>query len=360
MEHWVPRHQNQHGHARRTALLLSNFFVFLAMALASSVQVSAKPFQRNDRINIIVGYEPGGGYDVYGRFVGRFLGKHLAGQPNLVVQNMPGAGSLRAANHIYNIAPKDGTTIGIVGQSIPMMQLLEAPGILFDADRFVWLGRLADLDAVLAVWSNAGVRSVEDLKSKEVAVAVGGALSGSELYPIFLNKLVGTRIKSVRGYSVREQMLALERGEIDGSFGVVFSQINAQNPSWISDGRIQFLIQIGLQRRPSMPDVPTLAELATNENNRRIMMAISGGDILGRAFIAPPDTESGRAAELRKAFEAMTKDAEVLEAAAREKVDINPLSGEETQALVQQYKKLPPEIVSVLKQTILEDKKDRR
>lgn len=166
----------------------------IALLLASACVASAAPFQSKDRINLIIGYEPGGGYDVYGRFVARFLGKYLSGQPRVVVQNMPGAGSLEAANYIYNIAPKDGTTIGTVSQSIPMMQLLDTPGIKFDADRFSWLGRMSDVDTVLGVWHTAPVETVEDAKNNKITVSIGGALSGSELYVLFLNKLIGTKI----------------------------------------------------------------------------------------------------------------------------------------------------------------------
>src|SRR5262249_108365 len=153
----------------------------------------------------------------------------------------------------------------------PMMQLFETPGIMFDTDRFAWLGRVSDLDAVLGVLPATGVRSFDDLKHKEIALAIGGALSGSELYPIFSNKLLGAKFKSVSGYSAREQQLALERGEIDGTFALVFSQLKAQNPTWLSEGKIRLLVQIGLQRRASMPDLPTLVELATNEDDRRIL-----------------------------------------------------------------------------------------
>ena len=213
---------------RSRNLLLRRIAAAVAMLFPVGVPASAAPFQSKDLITIIVGFEPGAGYDMYGRFVARFLGKYLTGQPRVVVQNMPGAGSLRAANYIYNIAPKDGTTIGILGQSTPMMQLFGTPGIMFDTDRFGWLGRVSDLDAVLGVLATTGVRSIDDLKRKEIAVAIGGALSGSELYPIFANKLLGTKFKSVAGYSAREMQLALERGEIDGSFALVFSQLKAQ------------------------------------------------------------------------------------------------------------------------------------
>lgn len=341
----------------RSAKMLRRIVVAAAMLFVMDGAASAEPFQSGDVINLVVGYEPGGGYDVYGRFVARFLGKHLTNQPRIVVQNMPGAGSLRAANRIYNVAPKDGTTIGILGQSLPLMQLLDTPGILFDVDRFGWLGRVADLDAVLGVWSTVDVHSIEDAKKKEIAIGAGGALSGSELYPVFLNKLIGTKFKMVTGYSGREQHLALQRREIDGSFALVFSHLKVQFPSWLSEGNIRLLLQVGPQRRAYMPEVPTLVELAKNEHDRSILTAISSGDVLGRAFVAPPDTDRGRLAELQRAFDAMAKDPEVLEAAAKQSLHLNFLSGADTQALVHQYKQLSPAVVSSLKSTILEAKR---
>jgi tripartite-type tricarboxylate transporter receptor subunit TctC len=330
-----------------------------AIFTASEATVAA-PYQSRDRISIIVGFEAGGGYDMYGRFVARFLPKYLPGQPSVVVQNMPGASSLLAANHIYNIAPKDGTTIGIVGQDIALMQLLERPGIMFDVDRFYWLGRLSDEDEVLSVRAAARIGSIEDLKSKEIPVAVGGALSGSSLYPIFLNDRLGTKIRSVRGYSVGQQALALERGEIDGSFGLTYSYFKTQHPSWLTNGTVKMLIQIGQQRHESMPDVPTLAELAKTDEDRGILSAISGGDILGRAFIAPPGTDEDRLKELRQAFDAMAKDPEVIKAAQEEKLDLDYMDGAATQALVHQYQELSPSVVTSLKHTVLEAAKGSR
>ncbi len=344
----------------RSGLRISTIAAAVTIFFAIGFPALAAPFQGKDLINVIVGFDPGAGYDMYGRFVARFLGKYLTGQPRVVVQNMPGAGSLRAANYIYNIAPKDGTTIGILGQSVPIMQLLGTPGILFDSDRFEWLGRISDIDAVLGVWSTVGVQSIEDVKHKEIAIGIGGALSGSELYPIFLNKLVGTKIKAVAGYSAREQQLAIERGELDGSFALLFSQIKMQNPFWLSDGKIKLLVQIGLQRRASMPDVPTLIELVRNEDGRAIMKIISSGDILGRSFVAPPDTDKDRLAELRQAFDDMAKDPEVIEAAAKEKLNLNHLSGPDTQLLVHQYKELSPAVAASIKQTILDSEASHR
>jgi tripartite-type tricarboxylate transporter receptor subunit TctC len=331
-----------------------------ALFVGTAVRVSAAPYQARDRINLVIGYEAGGGYDVYGRFVARFLGSHIPGEPQIVPQNMPGAGSLRAANYIYNVAPKDGTALGTLSQSIPMMQLLGTPGILFDADKFSWIGRASDVDTVLGVWSTAGVDSVDDLKKKKIAVAVGGALSGSELYVMFLNKLVGTNIQPVAGYSGKTAQLAMERGEIDGSFSLLLNQSRVQNPQWFSEHKLKVLVQIGVERRASIPDVPTLTELATSDDDRKILAAVSGGDILGRTFVGPPGMDPERFALLHKGFDAILHDPQVLAAAEKQKLDINYLSGEATQQLVHQYQALSPATVERIKAIVAEADGERK
>ncbi|MFN4283083.1 MAG: Bug family tripartite tricarboxylate transporter substrate binding protein [Alphaproteobacteria bacterium] len=319
----------------------------LAFGLAPSA--SAAPFQNRDRINLVIGYEAGGGYDIYGRFVARHLSKHLTNGPTIVPQNMPGAGSLRAANFIYNVAPKDGTTIGTVSQSIALMQLLETPGLLFEVDKFSWIGRMSDVDTVLGVWHTAGVRSIADVKTREIAVAVGGALSGSDLYVRFLNALAGTKIKPIAGYSAKQAQLALEREEVHGSFSILFNQMKAQQPAWFSENKLLILVQIGNERRATLPNVPTLTELATNDEDRRMMAVISAGDTVGRTLIGPPDMQPDRLAELRRAFNATMADPEVLAEAAKMQLDINPLTGDKLQALTEEQKRLPPAAVARIK-----------
>jgi tripartite-type tricarboxylate transporter receptor subunit TctC len=339
-----------HGFRRGIArIALSATVLFLAMA-----PTVAAPYQAKDRINLIIGYDVGGGYDVYGRFVARFLGAHLSGEPQVVPQNMPGAGSLRAANYIYNVAPKDGTSIGTVSQSIPMMELLGTKGIMFEADRFSWIGRISDVDTVLGVWSTAGVSNIADLKRKQIAVSVGGALSGSELYVMFLNNLVGTKIRPIPGYSAKTAQLAMERGEIDGSFSLLLHQAQVQHPDWFREHKLRILVQIGTERRPEIADVPTLTELAANDDDRRILAAVSAGDILGRSFVGPPDMDADRLAQLRHGFDAMVRDPEVIAAADKQKLDINALNGDATAALVRQYKALSPAIVEKIKTVIAE------
>jgi len=327
-----------------------------ALALGAAPVAEAAPFQSRDRINLVIGYDVGGGYDIYGRFVARHLGKHLTNGPSIVPQNMPGAGSLRAANFIYNVAPKDGTTIGTVSQSIAMMQLLETKGLLFEVDKFSWIGRMSDVDTVLGVWHTAPVRTIQDAKTQEIAVAVGGALSGSDLYVRFLNALVGTKIKPIAGYSAKQALLALEREEVHGSFSILYNQMKAQQPTWFSESKLRILVQIGTERRAALPDVPTLVELVTSEDDRRMMTVISAGDVVGRTLIGPPDMQPGRLAELRRAFDATMADPEVLAEAAKMQLDINPLSGNKLQALTEEQKRLPPATIARIKAIAAESK----
>jgi tripartite-type tricarboxylate transporter receptor subunit TctC len=340
---------------------IARLSLYLMLMVLATVSVAvAAPYQGKDRINLVIGYEAGGGYDVYGRFVARFLGAHVGGEPQVIPQNMPGAGSLRAANYIYNIAPKDGTAIGTVSQSIPMMQLLGTPGILFDTDKFSWIGRISDVDTILGVWTAAGVSTVEDLKRKPIAVAVGGALSGSELYVLFLNKLVGTKIQSVAGYSGKTAQLAMERGEIDGSFSLLLNQSKVQNPHWFTEGKLKVLVQIGTERRPAIADVPTLTELGTSDEDRKILAAVSAGDILGRSFLGPPGMDADRFAQLRSGFAAMLHDPVVIAAAEKQKLDLNFLDGEATYALVHQYQALSPAVVERIKAVVAEADSKRK
>jgi tripartite-type tricarboxylate transporter receptor subunit TctC len=306
-------------------------------------------FQSRDRINLVIGYEAGGGYDVYARFLARHLGRHLANNPTIIAQNMPGAGSLRAANSIYNIAPKDGTTIGTVSQSIAMMQLLETPGLMFDAAKFSWIGRMSDVDTVLGVWHTSPVTSIHDTREKPITVAVGGALSGSELYVTFLNALVGTKIRPISGYSARQALLAMEREEVNGSFSILLNQMKVQQPAWFAENKLRILVQIGTNRRPSLENVPTLTELGLNEDDRRILAVISSGDIIGRTIIGPPNMQPDRLAELRRAFDATMSDPAAIAEAGKMQLDLNPLSGQELQALLRDYEQLSPELTQRIK-----------
>jgi tripartite-type tricarboxylate transporter receptor subunit TctC len=329
--------------------------VAVACAWGHSSSAVAQAYDGKERINLIIGYEQGGGYDVYGRFVAQMLGRQLPGEPRIVPQNMPGAGSLKAANYIYNIAPKDGTVVGTVSQSIAFMQLLGQKGIQFDAPKFSWIGRMSDVVSLIGVWHTAPVQTIGDTKTKEVTIAVGGALSGSVLYVSFLDALVGTKLKPIAGYTANQSHLAMERGEVDGSSSLLWSAIQAQYPYWISEKKVRILVQVGLERQPELPDVPLITDLAANDNDRKILRAISSSDIIGRSLLAPPGLPKERLEALRRGFDAIFRDPEAIAVAKKMKLDLNPLSGEKLTSVVEQSEALSPELVGKIKQLVKSD-----
>jgi tripartite-type tricarboxylate transporter receptor subunit TctC len=324
--------------------------------LAAS-QPEQAAYRSSDRINLVVGYEAGGGYDMYARFIAPFLTKHLPGNPRVIVQNMPGAGSLKAANYLYNAAPKDGTAIGIVSQSVPQMELLSQPGIQFQADKFNWIGRIADVRSLIGIWHGSAVKSIDDAKRRDIAVAVGGPLSGSTLYVSFLNALTGTRMRPITGYGSREAMLAMERGEIDGSASILWTTLESQYPSWIQEKKIRILTQVGSQRDPMLADVPLISELANNEQDKKILEAIASSDIIGRSLLAPPGIAPARRDALRKAFMAALADPEAQATAKKMKIDIAAMDGEALQKFVHASNQLPPDAVAKIRQLMSANRK---
>ena len=340
--------------ASRAALGACAALAFAAMAGAS---VQAAPYQKDDRINLIVGYEAGGGYDIYARFLAPFITKHLPNNPRIIVQNMPGAGSLKAANYLYNVAAKDGTVIGTVGQGVPQMEVLGQPGIQFEADKFNWIGRISDVRSLIGVWHESKVKTVEDAKTQEATIAIGGPISGSTLYVMFLNALTGTKLRGIAGYGSREAMLAMERGEIDGSSSILWSNLESGYPSWITEKKINILVQIGTERDPNLKDVPLFSELAKNEQDKLILDAVASSDIIGRSLLAPPALPQDRVDALRKAMSDALKDPEALAAAQKMKVDIGPMDGVALQKLVRDTSRLPPEIVTKIRAVLDANKK---
>jgi tripartite-type tricarboxylate transporter receptor subunit TctC len=320
----------------------------LALALLSLPAHGA--YQAPERINLIVGYEAAGGYDISARFIGQFLGDHLPGRPTIVVQNMPGAGSLKAANYLYNAAPRDGTAIGMIGQGIQLMEILGQPGIQFESTKFTWLGRISTVKTQIGVWHTVPAKTIADTKTSEVTIAVGGPLSGSTLYVSFINALYGARLKPVKGYSSREANLAIERGEVDGSSMLVWSDLLSRYPSWISEKKYRILVQIGPERNPELPGVPLMAELGTNEQYRAIFSALASSDI-GRSLTAPPNIPAETREALRKGISDALRDPRALAQAKKLNLDLDlaPLEGSKLQAQVQEAGSLPPDLIAKIR-----------
>jgi tripartite-type tricarboxylate transporter receptor subunit TctC len=310
--------------------------------------VSAQPvdgFFKGRPINLYIGFAPGGTYDYFGRAVGRFIGKHIPGNPTIVVQTMQGAGSLQAANFLYAQAPKDGTAWGVVTQTLPLEEALRSPGAHYKAAEFTWIGRMTSILEVHFTWKTSKGKTIEDAREHEVPMAGTGTGSPSEGYPKLLNALAGTKFKIISGYPGSTQgMLAAERGEVDGGL-TSWNTLKRTKQSWIENKEVNLLVQYANARHPELRDVPTLLELARTPEGRQVLAFYVSGAELGRSLLASPGIPAERVKVLRAAFDAMVKDPEFLAEIEKSGQEFQPASGAEVQRLVEEVATVPRDIV---------------
>ena len=306
----------------------------------------AASFYAGKNVSVIVGFGPGGGYDLYARLLARYYGPHIPGKPNVIVQNMPGAGGVNAANFVYNTAAKDGTVIAGVNQGAALFQQLGGKGAQYDASKFRWIGRMASSNNVAYTWTASGVRTIEDAKKQEVIMAGSGVISDANIYPNVLNGLLNTRFKIINGYAgTNESNLALERGEVQGRGGGSYSSLQTTRPQWLKDGTISLLVQIGLDKEPDLPNVPTLLDLVTNEQDRQIATLVTLPVEIGYNYWSAPEVPADRVEALRKSFEIAMKDPALLAEAKKISLDIRYKSGAELEDMVVKASKTPPEVL---------------
>jgi tripartite-type tricarboxylate transporter receptor subunit TctC len=297
-------------------------------------------------VNLYVGYTAGGGYDVYGRIVARYMGPHLPGNPTIVVQNMPGAGSLRLANWLYSVAPKDGSVFGIVARGIAFDTLLGMPGASYDATKFNWIGSANDEVSVCVAWHTSGITSFEQTMEKEMVVGGTGGSADTDQFPKVFNGVLGTKYKIVAGYPGGNDInLAMERGEVQGRCGWSWSSVKATQAEWLRSKKINVLVQLSLSKHPDLPDVPLIMDLAKTPLQKGIFQLVFARQVLGRPFLAPPGLPADRVAALRKAFMDTMQDKDYLAEADRAKLEVTPVSGEALQKVVSDAYAMPPEVI---------------
>jgi tripartite-type tricarboxylate transporter receptor subunit TctC len=326
------------------------FAASLALAASSFVGAlparSASPFYRGKTITIIVSYGPGGGYDTYARLVARRLGTHLDGSPTVVVENMSGAGGLVGANYLYNAAPRDGTTLGVINQSAAVAQVLGAPGIQYDSRKFNWIGRIASGVEVTYSWFTSPAKTIEEAKHHTVVIGGSGPTSTSEVLPRIMNQLIGTKFRLVSGYpDGAAGALALQRGEIE-AYSTEWAVLKSRNADWLRDKKINPMVQYALERARDLPDVPTSIELGQNDVQRQIFTLMSGGDTVGRSLAAPPSIPDARVAELRAALKATVSDPAFIAEAKTARYEPDWMSGEQLAAIVDRLSSTPADVVS--------------
>ncbi len=313
----------------------------------------AADFFRGKTVTLIVGYSAGGGYDTYARILARHIGKHIPGQPSVVVQNMPGAGSLRAANYLFNVAPKDGTVIGMFSRGMAMEPLIGQSATQFDAMKFTWLGSGTEEASVFVLWHAAPVKTWADMLTTPFSVGGEGSGSDPDVYASLLKNSFGAKLRLVTGYpGTAEIALALERGEMDGRASWSWSSIKSLKPDWIAQKKVNLPIQLNLTKNPELPHVPMIMEFAKDDRQRASLKIILSRQTMGRPFMAPPGLPDDRKAALRAAFDATMKDPEFIAEAKARGQEVNPVSGAEIDKLLAELYATPKDIVEETRRAV--------
>jgi tripartite-type tricarboxylate transporter receptor subunit TctC len=312
-------------------------------APVAEAQESSSAF-RGKSVTMVIGFGPGASNDFYGRLVARHIGKHIPGNPSIVPQNMPGAGSFKAANFLYHVAPKDGTAIGIVTQTLATEEALGAAGIQFKSAEFTWIGRVTSDSVVTFMWHTSKIKTIADAMTHEAPIGATGVSSTVTIYPVVLNAMTGAKLKAVLGYeSSTAAMLAMERGEVEGaSTGWGTMKITKQD--WLRDKKVNIIVQYGPERHPELPDVPTAIELGKTLEDKQVLGLYANDASIGKSILAPPKVPTDRVKLLRAAFDAMVKDEEFLADVKQANAEFDPLSGEKLQAIVEQAAQTPASV----------------
>jgi tripartite-type tricarboxylate transporter receptor subunit TctC len=311
----------------------------LCLALLKSVQpgnaAGVEDFYKGRTVSIIIGYSAGGGYDSYGRLLSRYLGEHIPGRPSVVPQNMPGAGSIKAANYIYGVAAKDGTAIATFGRTIPVAPLLVTSGATFDGTKFTWLGSISKDTSLCVTWSTSAVRTWDDFLTKTSILGGEGAGADPDVFALLYRNVFGAKARLVTGYpGTNDTALAMERGEIDGFCGLSWSTLKSRHPDWLKNKSINIIVQAGLQKEPELPDVPLARDLVKNQEQLQILKLILVSQEMARPFAAPPGLPADRRAALIAAFDETIMDRNFLAEAIKEKLDVAPVSSKDIDALL--------------------------
>lgn len=331
-------------------MMISGRSSLLIAMLALSVTPAAaqkKPSFAGKPIQLFIGYSAGGGYDVYARLVARYLGKHILGNPDVVPVNMPGAGSLRLANWLYNVAPKDGTAIGAVARGVAFEPLLNPGDAQYQATKFNWLGSANNEVSVCVAWNTSGITNLDQLKSKEITVGGTGGAADTDQFPKVINGVLGTKFKLVTGYPGGNDInLAMERGEVSGRCGWSWSSVLTTRPDWVKEKKINVLVQLAMQKTPDLPTIPLVIDLAKSKEDRQILSLIFARQTMGRPFVLPPSVPKAIVNELRLAFMDTMRDPQFKAEADKSKMEIEPVDGETIQKIVKEAYATPKDVVN--------------
>jgi tripartite-type tricarboxylate transporter receptor subunit TctC len=327
----------------------------LAAAAFGSAAARADPvadFYRGKTINVYIGVNVGGGYDFEARLLARFMKAHIPGNPTLVPQNMIGAGGIKMANYLYSIAPQDGTAIGMFPNTLIAVQAVGTEGAQYDANKFSWIGSMTTSPLTFTTWHTSGVRTIEEASKRELVVAASNKGAITYTFPRMLNEFLGTKLKIVSGYQGNSTMVvAMERGEVDGVTNS-WDSWKSLNPAWLAEKKINLLVQT--EPKAKDLDIPSVQELAKNEDDRKVIQLIISGDALGKPMATSPNVPADRVKALRDAFDATVKDPEFLKAAAAARIEVSPIRGVQLQDTVEKVLATPKNLAERAKAIIAE------
>ena len=332
---------------------------YLAFALAMIATVataraeSVEEFYKGKTVELYIGYSVGGGYDTYARLLARHMSKHIPGNPTIVPQNMPGAGSLKLANWLFQAAPQDGTAFGTIARAAPFDPLFGNEKAEFKADKFNYIGSANNEVSVCASMVGSGVKTLEDLQTKELIVGGTGDTADTVQFPKIMNAVLGTKIKIINGYpGGNDVVLAMERGEVQGRCGWSWSSVKAERMDWVTDNKMNVIIQISTAKHPELPDVPLIMDYAKTKEDKQLLNLIFARQELGRPYVAPPNVPADRVAALRAAFDATMADPEFLDEAKKADLEITAVSGAKVAALVAEAYETDPKVVARIQEIL--------
>lgn len=325
--------------------------VTVAAATVAQAQ-SPADFYKGRTVEMYIGYSVGGGYDLYARVIARHLGKHIPGNPTVIPKNMEGAGSLRLANWLYRVAPKDGSVLGTIGRGTGFDPLLGVD-TQFEGPKFTWIGSANNEVSVCVAWHTTGITRFDELFTKTMTVGGTGVSADTDQFPKVSNAVLGTKMKIVSGYpGGNDVVLAMERGEVQGRCGWSWSSVKSTHGAWVTEKKINVLAQIALDKHPDLPDVPLMADFAKSDEQRQILRLIFARQVMGRPYLAPPGIPADRAAALRQAFMETVTDKDFLADAEKSQMEVTPVSGADLQKLVTEVYQTPPEVAKKAAQAL--------
>jgi tripartite-type tricarboxylate transporter receptor subunit TctC len=318
--------------------------VLSGIAGAPMARAADDNFYKGKSVNLVIGYSVGGGYDLYARLLARHLGRFIPGNPTVLPQNMPGAGSLKAVEYLMAVAPKDGTVIGTFGRTIPLSPLLE--GATFDPQRLEWIGSITSDTSVCVTSSAAPIQKWTDMETKVFTAGGEGKGADPDIFANIIRNVFGYKVKLVTGYpGTAEMMLATLRGEIDGLCGMSYSSLRARHLDLLQQKKLNIIVQASLKKDPALPDVPLMIDLGSGDIQKQALRLLLAAQVMARPFAMPPGTPKDRADIIRNAFVQTMKDPAYLEDSQKAGLDVDPMTGAQLSDLLKQLYATPADVV---------------